>query len=112
LLEVQKQQIKEDWQGIKEDLRPSLLIVSSIRNLFTRKASTAAATLGINLLTDGFLKKILLAKTGWITRWVVPFLVKNYASHLAGKPEQLLEKVKSFFKKKEDKVHDNGIDAV
>jgi len=99
LLDVQKQQIKEDWVGIKEDIRPSLMIVSTVKKIFSRKAGGAAATLGINLLVDGLFKKVLLARTGWLTRWVIPFLVKNYASHLVDEPEKIFEKVKNFISK-------------
>lgn len=97
LLDVQKEQIKTDWEGIKEDIRPSLMVASTVKKIFSRKAGGAAATLGINLLVDGLLKKVILARTGWLTRWIIPFIAKNYASHLVEDPEKLFDKVKNFF---------------
>lgn len=111
LLAQQKLQIKEDWQAIKEDLKPSAIITSTLRNLFTRKASSAVASLGINLLADGLVKKVLLGGTGWFTRWIVPFFIKNYASHLVNEPEKLIHKIKHWFHKN-GKPQEAGMDAV
>ena len=77
LLAEQKLQIKEDWHGIKEDLKPSFLIVSTVKKLFTRKASGIIGGIGITLLADGLIKKVLLAGAGRFTKWVVPFFVKK-----------------------------------
>jgi len=92
-----KLQIREDWHSIKEDLKPSFLLASTMKKAFTRKASGAFTNLGINLVADGLFKKVLLARSGRISRWVIPFLVKNYASHLVDDPESILQKIKNFF---------------
>ena len=59
LLAEQESQIKEDWQLIREDLKPFALAGATIRKLLTRKAGLSAAHLGINLLADGFIKKVV-----------------------------------------------------
>ena len=99
LLVEQESQIKEDWQSLREDLKPFALAGATIRKLLTRKAGLSAAHLGINLLADGFIKKVVLARTGWITRLFVPFLIKNYGSHLVDEPETILHKIKKWFGK-------------
>jgi len=104
LLQQQKLQIREDWQSIKEDLKPSFLLASTMKKAFTRKASGAFANLGINLVADGLFKKVLLARSGRISRWVIPFLVKNYASHLVEDPEKIIQKIKNFFSGGSDKA--------
>ena len=113
LLVEQELQIKEDWQSLKEELKPAVMIGATLKKLFTRKAGTTAALMGINLVADGFVKRVLLSKTGWLTRWFIPFLIKNYASHLADKPEKVMEKIKAFFGKN-GKMHtqETGMDAV
>jgi len=112
LLAEQKLQIKEDWQGIKEDLKPSFLIVSTVKKLFTRKASCIIGGVGLTLLADGLIKRVLLAGAGKFTKWVVPFFVKNYASHLTEEPHKLIDKIKHFFKKNGKMHHEAGMDAV
>lgn len=112
LLAEQELQIKEDWQLIKEDLKPVALISATIRKLFTRKATMGATQLGVNLIADTFIKKVLLARTGWLTRFLVPFLIKNYASNLVGEPEKLLNKIKKWFGKNGKMPQETGMDAV
>jgi len=112
LLAEQELQLKEDWHAVKEDLRPAVLIGTTIRNFFTRKAGTAVAQVGINLLADGLVKKVLLSGTGWLTRTLVPFFIKNYASHLVDEPEKLLTRIKHFFGKNGKMPQEKGMDAV
>jgi hypothetical protein len=112
LLAEQKLLIKEDWHAIKEDLKPSFLIASTIKKLFTRKASGILGGIGITLLADGLIKRVFLAGAGRFTKWVVPFFVKNYASHLAEEPHKLMNKIKHFFKKNGKMHHEAGMDAV
>lgn len=112
LLAEQELQIKEDWQLIKEDLKPVVLVGATIRKLFTRKAAMGATQLGVNLIADTFIKKVLLARTGWLTRFLVPFLIKNYASNLVGEPEKLLNKIKKWFGKNGKMPQETGMDAV
>ena len=112
LLAEQELLIKQDWQLIKEDLKPAVLVATTVRNFFTRKAGIGAAQLGVNMLADGLVKKVLLSKTGWLTRWLVPFLIKNYASHIVNEPEKLWGKVKAFFGKNGKMPQETGMDAV
>jgi urocanate hydratase len=44
-------------------------------------------------------KNFILAKSGWITRTIIPFFLKNYASHIAEEPEKLVRKIKHLFGK-------------
>jgi hypothetical protein len=112
LLAEQELLIKEDWHLLKQNMKPVVLIGTTIRKLFTRKAGITAAHLGINFLADGFIRKVLLARTGWLIRLLVPFLIKNYASHLIHEPGTIMQKIKKLFGKK-DKVHqETGMEAV
>jgi hypothetical protein len=112
LLVDQELQLKEDWHSIKEDLRPVVMVGATLRDFFTRKTTAAVAQVGINLLADGLVKKVLLGGTGWLTRTLVPFFIKNYASHLFEEPEKLLAKIKHFFSKNGKMPQEKGMDAV
>jgi len=114
LLAEQELQIKNDWLEIKEDLRPYAHAATTIRNFLTRKATVSALQLGVNIFADGFVKKVLLGNMGWFTRTIVPFFIKNYASHLTDEPSKIMHKIKNLFKKKNRKKEDQetGIDAV
>jgi len=56
---------------------------------------------GANTVIDMVVKKLILSRAGWITRLVIPFLVKNYSSHvIADKKSTLLSKLFSWIGKK------------
>lgn len=113
LLGDQKLQIKEDWQLIKDELQPVIHAADTIRNFLTRKATQSALQLGVNLFTDGFVKKVLLARTGWFTRFLVPFFIKNFASHITDEPGKLIHKIKNLFSRKKKTVdQETGMEAV
>ena len=115
VLAGQELQIKEDWQVIKEDLKPYSNAAATIRNFLTRKATASALQLGVNIFADGFVKKVLLGNMGWLTRVIIPFFIKNYASHLTDDPSTIVHKIKNLFRKKdkkEEEVQETGMDAV
>jgi len=99
LLKIQQKQIQADVRGIKEELQPITNLAATAKKFFVRKSGQAVTTVGIKLLVDGLVKNFVLAKSGWITRTVIPFFLKNYASHFAQDPGKLLKKIKHMFGK-------------
>ncbi|HET9744326.1 MAG TPA: hypothetical protein VFP97_01360, partial [Chitinophagaceae bacterium] len=58
-------------------------------------------TQGANTVIDLLLKKFVLAKSGWVTKMLVPFFVKNYSSHIiADNKNTIVNKVASVFSHK------------
>jgi hypothetical protein len=109
LLHVQGQQVKQDFNDIKEELKPVGSALSTAAMFITRATKgNVLANLGINMAVDVFVKKIILSKAGWITRKIVPYFVKNYASHVVEEPGKIIEIFKSLFKKKDQA----GMEAV
>jgi hypothetical protein len=99
LLKLQEQQIQIDIRGIKEELLPITNFAQTAKRFFVRKGGTALTTLSIKLLVDGLVKNFILKKSGWVMRFIVPFFLKNYASHLAEEPGKLINKIKHLFGK-------------
>lgn len=77
-----KELIKDDIAGIKEGLNPIKQVTKTVRNLFTRGDNGPLLNFGVNFGLDVFLRRILLGRASWITKVVVPYVIKNYASHL------------------------------
>ncbi len=99
LLTIQKEQISANWIEIKEEFKPVNNIISFFSKLTTRDKSNPLVNMGIDVAGDLLLRKILLAKMGWATRIVVPFLLKNYSSNVfADKGKALIQKVKHWMK--------------
>lgn len=89
LLKAQKELIRYDWQDIKVGLKP----VTNLLSLVGTREKGMFLTAGSNKLIDLVLKKVLLARSGWLTRLVIPFLVKNISSHV------VVDREKSWMKK-------------
>jgi hypothetical protein len=109
LLKVQGQQVKQDIDEIKEELKPVGNALSTAALFISRSTKgNALANLGINIGVDVLIKKLILSRAGWITRNLVPYLVKNYASHIVEEPGKIVDIIKGFFRKKDQA----GMEAV
>ena len=101
LLEVQRQRIKIDWQELKDEFIPVKNAFGAVGKMAHADKSNPLINLGLKIASDLFLKNFVLAKAGWITKLAVPFVVKNYSSHvLAKKGGNLLGKVVNLFSSK------------
>lgn len=104
LLSVQKDQISANWVEMKEEFKPLNNMVGFFSKITTRDKSNPLVNFGIDVAGDLVLRKILLARFGWATRLVVPFLLKNYSSNvIADKGKSLFQKIKHILK-----INNNG----
>src|SRR5688572_17537492 len=100
LLAVQKDEIDASWHGVKSSLNPINNAASFLGKITRSDKSNPLLTVGIGYMGDLVLRKVF--KAGWLVRLVVPFVVKNYSSHLfAGKGGSIAEKFKNLFRKKQ-----------
>ena len=110
LLAVQKDEIDTSWQGVKSSLNPLNNAASFLGKITRSDKSNPLLTVGIGFIGDLVLRKVF--KAGWLIRLVVPFVVKNYSSHLFaskgenGKPT-IGTRIKKLFRKKQSSG--NGI---
>ena len=99
-LRFHKRLIQADLAGLREELRPLKHALSLIGKLTTKDKSNPAIVVGVDLAGDALIKKGVLKKSGWLTKLIVPFVVKNYATHLLARKsnnffQRLGEKLKS-----------------
>jgi len=100
LLAVQKEAISGNWEEMKQEFEPVRNVFSFMGKLTTRDKSNPLVNMGIDVAGDLLLRKLLLAKTGWATRLVVPYLLKNYSSNVfADKGKSFLNRVKGWVKR-------------
>jgi hypothetical protein len=101
LLQAQKELIRADVRELKESLHPAVRAFSVAGKFFTRENNNILVAGGINHLIDLLFKRVILARTGWFAKLVVPFLVKNFSSHVvAERKGQLIQKLFSWIKHK------------
>jgi hypothetical protein len=111
LLKVQKQVLRDDFRGIKAELEPIRNVASFAGKFLTREKDMWVLNTGANTVIDLLFKKLILSRAGWLTKTIVPFLVKNYSSHVLSENKvPILKKIFSLFKKNKgrDKAQSNG----
>ncbi|HVG40504.1 MAG TPA: hypothetical protein VM888_02740 [Chitinophagaceae bacterium] len=101
LLKDHEDAIKVDIAGVREGLKPFGNAMKVVNKMATRDNTAPILNFGLEMGIDVFVRRFLLARAGWLTKIVVPFIVKNYSSHIIGeeKREKLIKKVKNFFGK-------------
>ena len=100
-LRVQKEMIRRDVTELREEFRPVKEALRFVGKFTTRDKSNPAIALGVDVAGDAILKNGLLKKTGWLTRIIVPFLAKNYATHA------IADKENNFFHRLAAKLKSN-----
>jgi hypothetical protein len=63
---------------------------------------------------DVLLRRFVLTKSGWITKIVIPFFIKNYSTHFINeyKKNRFLQKIGSFFKPSKSTVKETTQEVV
>lgn len=101
LLRTQKQLIQLDVQVLKNQLKPANMALQFFNKITTVDKSNLLLNEGANKAIDFILNKFVLARSGWIMKFLVPVFLKNYSSHLIGDNKaNIVEKVLSLFGRK------------
>jgi len=101
LLRTQKQLIQLDIQVLRDQLKPAKMALQFVSKITTVDKSNLLLNEGANKAIDFVLNKFILARTGWITKFLVPIFLKNYSSHLIGDNKvNIVEKLFSLFGRK------------
>ncbi|MEI6948452.1 hypothetical protein V9K67_14760 [Paraflavisolibacter sp. H34] len=102
LLYSHKASFQDNIAGIKHGLKPFNLVFSTVGRAITRDRSGPLLNLGIDLGIDLLFRKLLLARAGYLTRVVVPFVVKNLSSHIIMDQQRLvvMRRIRRFFRRK------------
>ena len=106
LMVLQKQKIKDDWKDLKDEFLPVKNAMGVVGKMTSADKSHPLLNVGLKVASDLFLRNFILAKAGWVTKLAVPFVVKNYSSHLiAERGGNFLDKVANLFKGKRNRPH-------
>jgi hypothetical protein len=111
LMQTQKQVIRQDIDEIKQELVPVKTAINFIGKLTTQDHSNPLISGTLNTIIDLVMRKLVLARAGWFTKFIVPYFMKNFSSHVIDeKKDDILRKVFSLFKKKkkDDNTHQSN----
>jgi len=106
-LEVKRleKQILDDVDLIKNDLKPGNLVSGFFKNLFHRE-NNGIATAGVNIGIDMLLRNLILRRSGWLYRLLIPYLAKNIANnYMASNHINIAEIARFLYDKWRNKDH-------
>ena len=95
---------------MKEEFKPAFSAVSFLGSLVKRDSTNPLLGTAANTIIDGVLRKVVLARAGWIARFIIPMLVKNMSSHyIADHEKDIFKKIFSFFGGKKRRKDKSGL---
>lgn len=83
-MQLSRISVQNEILVIKEELNPARQAVGILNEVFT-SPKKSLLTLGIGLGVDIVLRRVILARAGWLPKLIVPFLVRNVATNMMQK---------------------------
>ena len=106
LLRTQKELIRLDFEVLRDQLKPAKMALQFFNKVTTVDKNNILLNEGANKVIDLVLNRFVLARSGWITKFLVPMFLKNYSSHLiADNKANIVEKIFSLFGRKDGKTN-------
>lgn len=103
LFEAQKTLVKYELAEIRASINPALDVIDFLKKLSLRNKDNPLIQSGINILIDTIIEKINKGSTDIIKTKIIPYVLKNYASHLvAASTAEFIQQLSSFFANGED----------
>ncbi len=83
-IETSRMNLRYEFGAIKQELSPINQALGVVTDVFTTPRK-GLLSMGVGFGVDTVLKKVVLARAGWLPRLVVPYLVKNVATNYISK---------------------------
>ena len=100
LLYSHKESVKDSYGSFKQSLNPFKKAGDTVSKMFHREGGTTPLMrFGLDMSVDLLIRRFLLARAGWFTKILIPFIVKNYSTHFVKqrKVAQFFRKVQGYF---------------
>ena len=105
LFSAQRELVRQDINEIKLELMPVRKAISVIGKFATRDNRAQLITSFADTMIDIGLRKLIFSKAGFLTKLILPFIMKNFSSHvIADNKDKIISKLSSLFGRK----HENG----
>ncbi|HEY0679225.1 MAG TPA: hypothetical protein VGD17_13130 [Chitinophagaceae bacterium] len=101
-LTLQKADFSHHFEILKHKLSPVEKIAGVVKNFTTPDTRNPLVNTGVNLGIDVLLRGFYFSRVGWLTKLVVPFVLKNLSSNFVNK------KGRPFFKTLKSLIGKNG----
>jgi hypothetical protein len=81
LLHAQKELIRADVEELKLEVRPLSGVAAQVKKFTTRDKASLVLAVTSDAIATMLFKKILIARSGWLGKIVLPPLLKNFSSN-------------------------------
>jgi hypothetical protein len=101
LLSAQRELVRQDINQLKQELVPVRNAISMVGKFATKDNRNLILSTVADTVIDIVVRKMVLSKAGFLTKLVVPFIMKNFSSHvIADNKDKIISKLSSWFGKK------------
>ena len=105
LLYAQKQLIRADVEELKLELRPLSGVAAYVKKFTTRDKTAFLVSISSDILAQGLLKRVVLARSGWLMKTILPYFFRNFSSNfLSEQKDKFIDRLRAILK------HTNGTD--
>jgi len=92
LVASQELLIRIEYMELKEEFEPVGKTINTVSEFLIRDKKSWLLNEGLSLMIDKLVKDILLSNSGWVTKTIIPELIKNYSSHYIVMLQEILLK--------------------
>jgi len=100
-LAAQKLAIQSEWNNTKQHLQPFENALGFVSKISTKNKSNPLLNMGLDLGVDVLIRRLLLGNAGFLTKLLVPTIIRNYSSNMLNVSEgkNWFGKLRDFFKR-------------
>lgn len=114
-LATQKVAMQNEWENTKVHLKPFENALQFVSKVSTKNKNNPLLNMGLDLGVDVLIRRLLLGNAGFVTKLLVPTIVRNYSSNMlsVGEGKNWFGKLRNFFKRsgKKGKEGDGKIET-
>ena len=101
LLHAQKELIRADVEELKVEVRPLSGVAAQVKKFTTRDKASFVLAITSDAIATMLVKKIIVARSGWLGKLVLPHLIRNYSSNfLKEQKDKFFHRIASILKHK------------
>jgi hypothetical protein len=101
LLHAQKELIRADVEELKLEVRPLSGVAAQVKKFTTRDKASLFLAVTSDAIATLLVKKIIVARSGWLGKLVLPHLMRNYSSNfLKEQKDKFFHRIASILKHK------------
>ena len=94
VLAYQGSLIKSDVNVLREELRPIKSVLGFAGKFISKDKKNPLLNAGVDIAGDIILKNLIFARSGFLTKWILPYLIKNFsANFLSDNKTGLVDKI-------------------